>query len=79
MTAEHLRDARAALKRAQKYMGPDEREASEKLFKMATRRALGKTARQLLSMLDDDQLMNEVQEALQKVKSIRTTDDEPRR
>jgi len=79
VTAEHLRDARAALKRAQKYMGPDEREASEKLFKMATRRALGKTARQLLSMLDDDQLMNEVQETLQKVKSIRTKDDEPRR
>jgi hypothetical protein len=75
ITESHMRDARAALKRAQKYMSHDEKEASEKLFKMASERAQGKTPRELLSMLNDEQILKEVQETLDKVKSIRTKDD----
>ncbi len=75
ITEAHLREARTALKRAQKYMSRDEREASERLFKMAAERAQGRTARELLAMLNDEQLLKEVQDVVGQVKFIRQRDD----
>ena len=69
------RRPRSALKRAQKYMSGDEREARERLFKMAAERAQGKTARELLAMLNDEQLLKEVQGVVGQVKFIRRRDD----
>jgi hypothetical protein len=75
VTEQHIRDARTALKRAQKYLSRDEYEAAEKLFALATEVGKGKNARELLSMLNDDKLFEEVKKIAATVKSVRTSQE----
>lgn len=75
VTDQHFRDAKSALKRAQKYMSKDEREASERLFALAEKHAKGKTARELLALLNDEKLFKELQEIASRVEFIKTKDD----
>jgi hypothetical protein len=75
VTDQHIREARTALKRAQKYMSKDERDASERLFALAERHAKGKTAKQLLALLNDEKIFNELQEIVEKVDFIKTKDE----
>jgi hypothetical protein len=60
ITDQHLRDARSALKRAQKYLERDEREASERLFELVSQYGKGKNAREILALLNDEKLFEEV-------------------
>ena len=75
VTDQHFRDARSALKRAQKYMSKDEREASERLFALAEKHAKGKTARELLALLNDEKLFRELQDIAEKVEFVQTKQD----
>jgi len=72
VTDQHIRDARSALKRAQKYMTKDERAAAERVFAIAEKRAKGKTARELLAMLNDEKLFSELQEIAANVEFLQT-------
>ena len=72
LTQQHLRDARAALKRAQHYMSKDEVKASERLFALANEHAVGKNARELLALMNDEKLYKEVQEIISTVEFIKT-------
>lgn len=74
VTDQHIRDARASLKRAQKYMSRDERDASEQLLKLAEQYARGKNARQLLALLNDEGLMKELQGIAAKVQFLEEPD-----
>lgn len=69
ITDQHLSDARAALKRAGKYMSADERAAAEQLFAIA-RRMKGKNVRQVLAALNDEQLLRRLQKILSTVRSL---------
>jgi hypothetical protein len=71
VTDQHFRDARAALKRGQKYLERDEREASERLFDLAAQHAKGKSARELLALLNDEKLFEEVKAIAASVKFLR--------
>ena len=73
ITDRHLRDARDALKRAQRHMSRDEVEASQRLFDMAAEHGRGKNARELLALLNDEKLLSEVKATLAKVRSIKTS------
>jgi hypothetical protein len=75
VTQQHMRDARAALKRAQQYMSDDERDASQRLFELANEHALGKNARELLALLNDDRLYDEVTEIASKVEFLKTREE----
>jgi hypothetical protein len=75
LTQQHLRDARAALKRAQHYMSKDEVKASERLFALANEHGVGKNARELLALMNDEKLHKEVQEILSTVEFIKTRQD----
>ncbi len=72
LTQQHMRDARAALKRAQHYMSKDEIAASERLFALASEHGVGKNARELLALMNDEKLHREVHEIASKVKFVRT-------
>ena len=70
VTDQHLRDARSALKRAQKYLERDEREASERLFELASQYGKGKNAREILALLNDEKLFEEVKAIAASVKFL---------
>lgn len=72
LTDAHLRDAQAALKQAQKYMERDEVAASDKLFALVKEHATGKSARELLALLNNEKLFEEVKHLVSKVKFLRT-------
>ncbi len=74
VTDQHFRDAKSALKRAQKYMSRDERDASDKVFALAEKHAKGRSARELLALLNDEKLLKELQEIAAKVEFIQTAD-----
>lgn len=71
LTDQHFADAREALKHAQKYMFPDEIEASEHLFRIAEERGKGRKAREILSMLNDEGLLRQLKDIAQNVKTVR--------
>lgn len=75
VTEQHIRDARTALKRTQKYLSRDEYEAAEKLFALATEVGKGKNARELLSLLNDEKLFEQVRKITATVKSVRTSQE----
>lgn len=75
VTQQHLRDARAALKRAQQYMSDDERDASQRLFELANEHALGKNARELLALLNDERLYDEITAIASKVEFLKTREE----
>jgi hypothetical protein len=75
ITDQHMRDARAALKRAQKYMSKDEHEASERLMALADKYAKGRSAHELLALLNDEHLFRELQDIAGKVEFLRTSND----
>jgi hypothetical protein len=66
---EHLQDARAALERALPHMHDDERHAAEALFKIVYQ-TRGHTPREILTMLDDEALLHEVQRILSTVRTL---------
>jgi hypothetical protein len=70
VTDQHLRDAKAALRRAKKYMSKDEGRAADQLFEMAAK-AQKTNIRGILAMLNDEKLLKEVQDILDTVPSIR--------
>jgi hypothetical protein len=70
LTAEHLKQARAALGRAEKYLANDEHRAAEQLYKLATQ-AEGKNMSEILEMLNNRALYKEVVEIMRSVKSLR--------
>jgi hypothetical protein len=72
LTQQHMRDAKAALKRAQRYMSKDEVAASERLFELANKHGVGKNARELLALMNDEKLHDEVQEIASQVEFIRS-------
>jgi hypothetical protein len=69
LSEEHLRDAREALGRAEQYLDEDERHAAEELFKIIYR-ARDKSARDILTMLDSEDLLKEVMHILSSVRSL---------
>lgn len=75
LTENHLRDVRSALKRAQKYMTKEEVAASEKLFKLASEQAKGKNAREILALLNNENLLAEVKDLASKVKFLKLTEE----
>ncbi|HEY3381252.1 MAG TPA: hypothetical protein VGK32_05750 [Vicinamibacterales bacterium] len=75
ITEQHIRDARAALHRAQKYMSAEEKEASNHLLELGVKHAKGKNPRELLALLNDDTLFAEIKKTLAKVRTIRTSDE----
>jgi hypothetical protein len=70
ITDDHIRDARQALDRAQKYMSGDERDASERLFKLGAELTRGKSTREALGLLNDKKLFEEVREIVAQVRSL---------
>jgi hypothetical protein len=70
LSDEHLRDAREALGRARQYMERDEAEAAEELMKIAYE-AQGRTAPEILEMLNDEELFRRVQGIVSRVETIR--------
>lgn len=78
LTEQHLRDARSALKRAEKYMSAEERHAAEKLFALVNEHGKGKNAREILALLNDEKLHKQVQEIAAEVKSLRLSEDKCR-
>jgi hypothetical protein len=75
LTEQHFHDARTALRHAHKYMRPDEIAASEQLFQLAEERGKGKNARDILSALNDDKLLEQIQGIVNSVKSVRKPGD----
>ncbi len=73
----HFADAREALKHAQKYMFPDEIEASEHLFRIAEERGKGRNAREILATLNDEGLLRQLKDIAQKVKTVRKEEGGP--
>lgn len=71
LTTQHLRDAQAALKRAQKYMSSDECEAAERLFGIGKEYAQGKNAREILALLNNENLFEVVKEIASGVKFLK--------
>jgi hypothetical protein len=78
LTEEHLRDAREALRRAAPHMTEEEARAATQLLDLA-QRAAGKTAREILAMLDDERLYEQVVGIVSRVSTLRPPDREPRR
>jgi hypothetical protein len=70
LTDEHLHDAREALGRARQYMNREEAEAAEELLKVVYE-ARGRTASEILEMLNDPELLRRVQGIVSRVESIR--------
>jgi hypothetical protein len=75
LTEQHFHDAHTSLRHAQKYMTPDEVEASEQLLRLAEERGKGKNAREVLAMLNDDKLLEQIQKVASTVKSVRKPGD----
>jgi hypothetical protein len=75
ITDQHMRDARASLKRAQKYLKKDERDAAERLLALADKYAKGKSAREALALLNDEQLFRQLQEIAASVEFLKVEDD----
>lgn len=73
LTEQHIRDAKVAFKQAQKYLSRDEKEAADRLFALANEHAKGKSAREILALLNNEKLLVDVQEIVSKVKSIKTS------
>jgi hypothetical protein len=71
LTSQYLKEARTALKRAEKYMSKDESEVAERLFKIVKEHAEGKNARELLALLNSEKLFEEVKAITSKVKFLR--------
>jgi hypothetical protein len=71
ITDQHIRDARAALSRAHKYMDDAEREAANKLFELGVERVRGKNAKELLALLNDEQLLSQIKDITKNVKSVK--------
>jgi hypothetical protein len=72
LSREHLADGREALGRAMKYMSKEEKGAAERLFRIADR-AEGKTAGEILEMLNDEAIYREVVDILSTVPTLRHT------
>jgi len=75
VTEQHLREARQALKRAQAYMQPSEVEASKELLAIANEHAKGRSAPELLALLNDDKLFERLKGIAAKVKTLRQPGD----
>lgn len=75
ITEQHIRDARAALHRAQKYMSAEEKEASNHLFELGVEHAKGKNPRELLALLNDEKLFGEIKQTLTKVRTVKTSEE----
>jgi hypothetical protein len=71
LTDAHIKDAREALKRAQRYMSDDERNATERLFKLGVELGRNKTPRELLALLNDKKLFEQVRKIVSEVRSLR--------
>jgi hypothetical protein len=77
LTDQNFEDAREALRHAQKYMFPDEIEASEHLFRIAEERGKGRKAREVLATLNDEGLLHQLKDIAAKVKRVRKDDCGP--
>jgi hypothetical protein len=76
LSDEHLRDAREALGRARQYMNQEEADAAEELMRVVYE-ARGRTAAEILDMLNDEALFRRVQGIVSRVESIRTPEPKP--
>ena len=72
LTRENLAEGREAMGRAMKYMSKEEKNAAERLFRIANT-AEGKTPGEILEMLNDEQVYREVVDILSRVPSLRQT------
>ena len=70
LTENHMKDAKTALKRAEKYLKKDELHAANELLELAQKHAMGKNVREVLALLNDEKLEKQVSEIVSKVKFI---------
>jgi hypothetical protein len=75
VTEQHLREARQALKRAQAYMVSAEVDASKELMALANEHVKGRSAHDLLALLNDETLLERLKGIVAKVPTIKTRDD----
>ncbi len=75
VTEQHVHDARQALRRAQKYMSEEERDAANRLFELGVQQVRGKNARELLALLNDEKLLAEIQGIVAQVKTVKKAED----
>lgn len=73
-TQNHLREAQSALKRASRYLSAAENDAAHRLLKIAEERLIGKGVRELLSTLQDEKLLEELQAVADSVPTVVTKD-----
>lgn len=69
--ANELREIRDLLGRAKKYLRPDEAQAADELYELLAPRAERKTMRELLEVLNEEELFKHVRRIVSKVKSLR--------
>lgn len=74
-TEHHFKDLTDGFKRAQKYLEKDEIKAANELLSLAKKHALGKNARQILAMLNDQHLAKQITEIVDQVKFIKKESD----
>ena len=75
ITEHHMKDVKSALKRAEKYLQPDEIHAAEQLIEITQKHGLGKNVREVLALLNDEKLAKQVKDIVGKVKFISSDDD----
>jgi hypothetical protein len=72
LTEHHLKDAKSALKRAEKYLEKDEVHAADELLELVKKHGLGKNVREILALLNDEMLAKQVKDIMGKVKFIQS-------
>ncbi|MBC8088243.1 MAG: hypothetical protein H7Z40_13325, partial [Phycisphaerae bacterium] len=73
LTSEHLEDAQSVLARAKPHMSREEVRAAEEALKIA-KTAVGKTVREILDMLNSNELHDRVVKLVQGIPSAKTPD-----
>jgi hypothetical protein len=69
LTEDHYKDIHQALSRSKPYLTNEEYETAAKLVEMG-RRAIGLNGREILRMLDDENLFDEIFELLSRVRTL---------
>lgn len=73
LTEEHLAELHGALRRFREYLTADEVEAAEEFLRVADT-AQGRTPAEILRMLDDEELLNKVVDAVERVAFLQQPD-----
>lgn len=74
VTEAHLREAKQGLKRAARYLNKDEMDAAHQLLELASEVALGKNAREILAVMNDEKLVARVREIVGRASLLKHDD-----